>query len=330
MGSWYYRNTDNIQLQDYRITEILMTTFKNKEIHINSNMKDKKEHHAKKRGRVILVGNLKGGVGKTALTLNAGYALAHFSRKKVLMIDVDTQASLSINSKLSSETRNIAQVLFGKQEIKDCVFRIKTLEENANLELYLLIGNKSMADFEKSIEKKISKRGLNKNQHKKILSLLKDYLEKIKEDYDYILIDTPPADNYITLMSYVAADYIIVPISDGDAIMGAKRMEDQIERLKELELKTGKILGYIMTKTRKFYHKPTKRFSALLRECVEEGEIFDTRINYSDLYPLSFDEQKPTLEMKGIFNRSKRDFKKFVKEIEDRINNQGKENENPI
>jgi cellulose biosynthesis protein BcsQ len=293
-------------------------------------MKEKKEHHAKKRGRVILVGNLKGGVGKTALTLNAGYALAYFSRKKVLMIDADTQASLSINSKLSSETRNIAQVLLGKQEIKDCVFRIKTLEDDANLELYLLIGNKSMADFEKSIEKKISKRGLNKNQHKKILSLFKDCLEKIKEDYDYILIDTPPADNYITLMSYVAADYIIVPISDGDAIMGAKRMEDQMERLKELDLKTGKILGYVMTKTRKFFHKPTKRFSALLRDCVEDGEIFDTRINYSDLYPLSFDEQIPTLEMKGIFNRSKRDFKKFVKEIEDRINNQGKENENPI
>lgn len=125
---------------------------------------------------IITITNQKGGVGKTTTTQCIGVGLA-LNHKKVLLIDSDPQCNLSYTFNVLNQENNLCKVLKNEINIKDAIIKTEHLD--------IIPATKELnnADNEFTREPYISI-GLQ--------TLLKNQLEEVKNQYDYILIDTPP------------------------------------------------------------------------------------------------------------------------------------------
>ncbi len=143
---------------------------------------------------IISVTNQKGGVGKTstAINLSASIAAAEF---KTLLIDIDPQANSTHGLGVYETENSVYEVLIGAEEVKDCI--INTYMPN----LDLLPSNIDLVGAEVEI---VSFEDREK--------LLKEALQNIKSDYDYIVIDCPPSLSLLTLNSLTASDSVIIPV----------------------------------------------------------------------------------------------------------------------
>lgn len=147
-------------------------------------------------GKIIAVTNQKGGVGKTTTSINLASCLASLG-KKVLLVDIDPQGNATsgvgiIRNELENTTY---ELLLGECGFEDCV--INTTVKN----LDALPSNVNLSGAE------IDLIGVDEREF-----VLKTELDKVKEDYDFIIIDCPPALNLLTVNALVAADSVIVPI----------------------------------------------------------------------------------------------------------------------
>ena len=146
-------------------------------------------------GRIIAIANQKGGVGKTTTAVNLSACLAQ-EGKKTLMIDIDPQGNatsgLGIDKKVS---KSIYDVIINDEEIKETVQKtmVDTLE--------VCPSNINLAGAEIELVSVISRE-----------NRLKFALSKVKDDYDYIILDCPPSLGLITLNALTAADTVLVPI----------------------------------------------------------------------------------------------------------------------
>jgi len=147
-------------------------------------------------GRIIAIANQKGGVGKTTTAINLSACLAE-SRQRVLAVDFDPQGNETsgLGIEKSSIERTVYDLLVGECEIEECL--ITNVQEN----LDLLPSNVDLAGAE--IE-------LLEIENKE--TILKTYLEKIKNHYDFIIIDCPPSLNLLTINALTAANTVLVPI----------------------------------------------------------------------------------------------------------------------
>jgi len=147
-------------------------------------------------GRIIAIAYQKGGVGKTTTAINLSACLAE-SRQRVLAVDFDPQGNETsgLGIEKSSIERTVYDLLVGECEIEECL--ITNVQEN----LDLLPSNVDLAGAE--IE-------LLEIENKE--TLLKTYLEKIKNHYDFIIIDCPPSLNLLTINALTAANTVLVPI----------------------------------------------------------------------------------------------------------------------
>lgn len=147
-------------------------------------------------GRVIAVANRKGGVGKTTTTINLSACLAE-KGKKVLAVDADSQGNmtsgLGVNTKKSKYT--IYDMIIGECELKDCL--MKSVMDGVTV----VPSNEDLAAAE------IELIGLEKKEY-----ILKNYIDKVKDEYDYIIIDCPPSLGTLTVNAMTAADTVLVPI----------------------------------------------------------------------------------------------------------------------
>ncbi len=142
---------------------------------------------------IIAISNQKGGVAKTSTCINLGLSLA-MQGKRVLVLDFDVQANLTISLGYQ-ETTSFYDVLNGSNKsFSDLT--IETKYEN----LWLFPSNKNMVLLNKKYF------GAQNFEF-----LLKDRLTRIKDDYDYILIDTPPSIEFFTLNALTAARSVIIP-----------------------------------------------------------------------------------------------------------------------
>lgn len=153
-------------------------------------------------GKVISLVNQKGGVGKTTTSINLSASLAVLG-KKVLLIDLDPQGNATIGiGILKGETENnIYDVLIDKCRIEDAVVPSKYKR------LYVIPSTIHLAgldmDFmEKSKDEPTFGKGVQ----------LKNRLDKIKNDYDYVIIDCPPSLGLITTNALAASDSVIIPV----------------------------------------------------------------------------------------------------------------------
>ena len=157
-------------------------------------------------GKIISIVNHKGGVGKTMTTQNLGAALAKCG-KKVLMVDLDPQANLTTQCSSSDYHPNISEIMADD----NLPIVPKELSEN----YHLLPGAESLD--EDNID-------LGSMENAEAIVVLKEALYKKKNDYDYILIDCAPGSSLLMVNAIVASDEMIVPISDKNSILGAKKL----------------------------------------------------------------------------------------------------------
>lgn len=146
---------------------------------------------------VITIANQKGGVGKTTTAVNLAASLA-VAEKRVLLIDIDPQANATtgMGFNRSDYEYNIYHVLTGKKNLSDIVLKtdIPTL--------FLAPSNLGLV----GIEQELSDRG------KEQKLILKNKIKEVLSEYDFIIIDSPPALGSITINALGASDSVIIPI----------------------------------------------------------------------------------------------------------------------
>jgi len=182
---------------------------------------------------IIAITNQKGGVGKTTTALNVSSALALMG-KSTLLIDSDPQAhsTLSCVKDPSQHNKSLYDVLINHNEKIESLILKSTIPG-----LNIVISKISMAKLEPSLLGEI-------DGHYR----LKDVLEPIKKNFDYIIIDTPPTLGIITLNALVAAETILIPIQSSYlSLEGADDLLETIDKVKKIANTNLHILGILIT-----------------------------------------------------------------------------------
>lgn len=147
-------------------------------------------------GRTIVIANQKGGVGKTTTAINLSASLAKME-KNVLVIDMDPQGNTTSGFGIDKDNtdKDVYDLLLGECEIE------QTIVKEVLPKLSLIPSNINLAAAE------IELIGIEEKEF-----ILKKALDKVKEEYDYILIDCPPSLNLLTINSMCAGNTVLVPI----------------------------------------------------------------------------------------------------------------------
>lgn len=147
-------------------------------------------------GRTIAIANQKGGVGKTTTAINLSACLAE-AGQRVLTIDFDPQGNATTGLGLEKEQieDTVYELLLSDCTLEDCLMR----DVQENLDVLPSDSNLAGAEIELlDVENKES--------------VLNGYLETIRDQYDFIIIDCPPSLSLLTINALVAADTVLVPI----------------------------------------------------------------------------------------------------------------------
>jgi chromosome partitioning protein len=178
-------------------------------------------------GKVLSISNHKGGVGKTTSAINIGAGLNKLG-KKVLLIDLDPQANLSQSLGLTNQDKTIYGALKGDYKLEP-IMVLKGLDViPSTLDL-------SGAEIELSSEPGRE-------------YILKELIEDIRNDYDYIIIDSPPSLGLLTINSFTAADEILIPLqAQFLAMQGLAKLVEVVEKIKSRLNKELKMGGVFIT-----------------------------------------------------------------------------------
>ena len=157
-------------------------------------------------GKIIAIVNQKGGVGKTTTSINLSASLGILG-KKVLMVDLDPQGNSTTGVGLDKRGINssIYEVLTMKASITDAIVKTKSVNLSV-IPAYLNLAGVEMELIE--LERQYRDSNLKFNR----VMRLKDELSKIKDNYDYILIDCPPSLGILTTNALAAADSVLIPV----------------------------------------------------------------------------------------------------------------------
>ncbi len=168
-------------------------------------------------GKIIAVANQKGGVGKTTTSVNLAAGLA-VEEKKVLLVDADPQGNATSGSGVPRiQTR---KTLYNLLVLKESIANV-VLKTELPL-LWVLPSDKNLAGAEVELVETANR------EYK-----LKELLDKVKYDYDYIIIDCPPSLGLLTINSLTAADSLLVPIQcEYYALEGVTELFDTLARLR--------------------------------------------------------------------------------------------------
>lgn len=207
---------------------------------------------------VIAITNNKGGVGKTTSTLNIGGALSMLG-KKVLLIDLDTQANLSSCFGLTTSQENhVGNFILKEVEFKDVVVK--------GDEMDLIPSSKFLIESEEKIASKTRRE-----------DMLKFRLNSIKEQYDYVIIDCPPNLGLLTINAVFASDYYIAPIEAGTfSYLGIGELINKMNELNEFGAGI-KLLGIMIIK---YHEKMRDTMKKTIISSIKESLGVNVFMNY--------------------------------------------------
>ena len=182
---------------------------------------------------IITIANQKGGVGKTTTAVNLSAALAE-EGKKVLLMDLDPQsnATTSLGFFRNSYEKSMYNVMIEDYNLRDII-----LQSNVK-NLDLAPSHIGLVGFEN--------RFYNEKKNRELI--LKYKLDAIKDNYDYIIIDSPPALGPLTINTLGASNSVIIPIQcEFFALEGVAQLLNTIKLIKEDVNKSLKIKGFLPT-----------------------------------------------------------------------------------
>lgn len=169
-------------------------------------------------GRIIAIANQKGGVGKTTTAINLSACLAE-KGQKVLAVDIDPQGNMTSGLGLEKEAvdKTIYDLMIGEATIEDVIYK----EVIENLDILPTDINLSGAEIE-----------LIGTDNKEFI--IRNEVHKVKEEYDFIIIDCPPSLSVLTINAMTTADTVLVPIQcEYYALEGLSQLIHTIELVKE-------------------------------------------------------------------------------------------------
>jgi chromosome partitioning protein len=249
--------------------------------------------------KIISVTNQKGGVGKSTIAFNVSAGLCK-DGKKVLLIDLDSQCSVTLTSKADMQKPTVYDVLIGRNKIGEAIQNAEGAD--------VVAGSNLLANIESVLI------GTGKEYR------LKEKLASIKDKYDFIVIDTPPALSIASVNALTASTYMIVPsLTDAYSLAGIGQLYETFKAVKTYCNFDLKIVGIVLNRVTpqtvlnrdmsdmaKDLAKQigTKVFDSVLREysAVKEAQALKTNI---------FD-YAPT-------HNASNDYKNFIKEFNQRI-----------
>jgi chromosome partitioning protein len=183
--------------------------------------------------RVIAIANQKGGVGKTTTAVNLAASLAA-TKRRVLLVDLDPQGNATMGSGVdkSQLERSSVDVLLGEVELASALLAIDPGG------FHLLPANQDLTAAEVRLLQMPEGREIR----------LRDALAPVRDSYDVILVDCPPALNMLTVNSLVAADSVLIPMQcEYYALEGLSALLGTIEQIRDAVNPTLEVEGLLRT-----------------------------------------------------------------------------------
>lgn len=250
---------------------------------------------------IISIFNQKGGCGKSTTTINLGAALAT-QGKKVLVVDMDAQANTTNGVGIDDEELEVTiyDLLISKKVTYENIKEVikKTAYEN----LECLPSDIQLSNAEIELASAMSRE-----------TILKKIIDKIKNDYDYILIDSPPSLGLLSVNSLVASDKLIIPVNTSYfSVKGIKHLMNTFNLVKDNLNEKLEIMGVLIT-----MFTSRKTLAKNIRESLIEvfgNKVFDSVIRVDSKIEYSQDAQSPVIHFNNKCN-SFDDYMSLSKEV---------------
>ena len=254
--------------------------------------------------KVICVTNQKGGIGKTTTAVNLCYYLAK-NKKRTLLVDFDPQGNatsgLGIDKNSGDLGLTMTEVILGTINMSECIRNTKyknydlapTTPELANAEVEIT------------------------NMNKKFVRL-RDAINTVRENYDYIVIDLPPSLSLLTVNGMIASDYLLLPVqTEFYALEGVAQLLESMKLVMKQANPKLRLLGVVAT----MYDKRTSLSSQVLAEIKKyfKDLTFRTTIPRNVRLAEAPSHGVP-VGAYDKFSKGAKAYKEFTKEVEERIN----------
>ena len=253
--------------------------------------------------KVICVTNQKGGVGKTTTAVNLCYYLAK-NKKRTLLIDFDPQGNATSGLGIDKNSKDLGttmtEVILGTTQLSDCVKHTKyknydlapTTPELANAEVEIT-----------AMSKKFIR--------------LRDAVNTVRENYDYIIIDLPPSLSLLTVNGMIASDYLLLPVqTEFYALEGVAQLLESMKLVMKQANPKLRLLGVVAT----MYDKRTSLSAQVLAEIKKyfKDLTFKTTIPRNVRLAEAPSHGVP-VGAYDKFSKGAKAYKDFTKELEERI-----------
>ncbi len=212
--------------------------------------------------QIISIANQKGGVGKTTTSVNLSAALAKIG-KKVLLVDCDSQANATTGMGIDKPSlkSSLYQGMIGQADAKDIIL------PTVLPKLMMIPANIDLIGFELEM---VDAQGRENK--------LKEFLDQVKDDFEYIIIDCPPALSLLTLNAFTASDSVLIPLqSEFYALEGLGQLLNTIKRVKSSFNPSLKIKGILFT----MFDKRTN----LSQNVVEDAKTYFKEMVFKNKIP---------------------------------------------
>lgn len=245
-------------------------------------------------GRIMAIINQKGGVGKSTSALSIGVGLK-IKKKRVLFIDIDAQGNLSDTMRADGKISSL-DIMLGNSDIMDAI------QQMPNGDIIPASPELSKADLVMTSTGREYR--------------LKKALEPVKKDYDYIIIDTPPALGGLTVNALTAATEVLIPTqADFYSLGGITQLKETIETVREYCNPNLNVMGILVTR----YSSRTVISRDLIDVIQNMAEQLGTKL-YKTMIRDSVAIRESQAERKDIFSYAPKsnaalDYAALVKEI---------------